>query len=273
MSSKKRQESLSFAATLIGLVVDLREIIIWLLPVILSLITGITLISQPTPPQVPGFNLKLGAWYQLVLLLSGGLAYLHLLRRTWVNSKSEDDPLSESFKEFFWLDLFRFKRPLLLIPIFLFFVIWLGIGISPFFYGSNEESFVGFMILILLFFALTALIVDFYSSVQITDEIRKWDNDIELKKRWIKRIKYHLQQHGIVTTMDFDNNVGLDATSVKDNEQINWALKMYFLEYEFEQDLTLSDWYYFKLGEEPNHTLIRCYDLGAKQDENTFTDD
>ena len=125
MASEKT-DRFGFVATVVGFIVDSATILSWLL----NLIAALTLASQAEVPRF--FNtFRLGPGYQLLLLFSAGFVYLHFLRRYWRKEmfKKSDDPISIRFRDFLWRDLPSLKRPLLLIPIFIFYCVWLAVAI------------------------------------------------------------------------------------------------------------------------------------------------
>lgn len=252
----KRREGFEHIATILGFIVDGATVLSW----ILSFIAAIALSSQPQTPSLPGVNIELGPWYQLVLLLSSAFAYVHFLRRQWIKDNTADDPLSDTFQSFLFRDLPALKRPLLIIPIILFYALWFGIGVNVLADGNVKS---GFPILVIGGTALLlslVLIVGIRQLDVIYDHQNDWDNNNDLQSKWIERIDRKIQEFGSVDTEMFENTVGLSLTSVIDVEQINWAIQMYFGLYEFEQNLELSEEYTVTR----NQTPVCCYRIKCK---------
>lgn len=259
--SYERQNNFSRVSTILGFIVDSATVASW----VLSLVSTIALASQPETPQLPGVNAELGAWYQLVLLWSGLFAYIHFLRRRWAKDDSLIDPLSDSFSDFLCYDLPELKRPSFLIPFILFFALWIEIAFS----AEKGSITVLFLILLLVFISgFGAWRAQVQTQDELYDRRMDWNEDTDLQERWIKRIERTLHERGYVTTEMFEDNVGLNLTSLVDRRQINWALKMYFDLYEFEQDLMLSEKFYVtRIVESDSGTKevsIECYELSYR---------
>lgn len=257
----RREERFSWYATILGFIVDLREAVIWLLPVIFGLFSNTILLLQPEPPEVPGLQVRLGPWYQFALLLTALLVYLHYLRRRWIKDQSTEDPLSESFREFMLTDLPSLKRPLLLIPLPFFVILWVSIAVSAVNPTTGEGLWFGSLLLMILILGAIFAAILSVPPLELWKYRERWDTDEERKARWIERIRRVLESNESVTTLDFAENVGLNLLDHVDNEEVNWALRMYFHLHEFEERLTLSDMYrVYSAGKS-----IKCYKLSISR--------
>lgn len=89
---------------------------------------------------------------------------------------------------------------------------------------------VGSLFAFAITFAIFAVMMTMGSQDWIFIKLRY---DTEYRQRWTKRIRRRLHEQGYVRTEDF-KGMGLS------DEEINMALKMYFMIYEFQQDLMLN---------------------------------
>jgi hypothetical protein len=199
------------------IVVNIGTILSW----IFTFFTAFVLTSQPQPISLPGI-LELGGSYKLIFLVSIFLAYIQVLRRSWANQKRSSNDVEATFGGYLYGSTIKAKRPLVLIG----FVSTLGII---------------FVLIFTELFAL-AIIVVFVGIVAIgifVNDAEAWgylkrNYDDEFRKRWLKRIKNQLHQDGRAHSLDFTNLPSVTR------DEINWAIKLYFELYEFEQDLIFT---------------------------------
>jgi hypothetical protein len=214
---------LSVAANL----AQVMQLILQVAGIILPLLTAGLLSMQPVPVRIPLINFSLGTWYQILLLICAFLWYLQFLRNYWVKHNGNSD-LSQDYMVFLLKDLIT-KRPKLLT----FFVLIFGtfIYIVPvWFWGvAFIVSFLSIPIYIILLNDSPA----FY-NYKLN---RVWAADPTHKEKWFSRITTKLRSNDIVSTEDFVDSGYSPKLYYK---EINFALNRYFIEYEFEQELTLT---------------------------------
>jgi len=237
-----------------------------------SIVSAVVFATQSEIIRFPIIGFRLGPWFQFVLLVTSGISYVHFLRRRWLLDRSIDDPLSNTFRDFLLKDLAEPKRPLLLIPIFLFYAAWAYIGLVAFFSNAAEDYISG-IILIAGMFLIFAGILKFAAILPAAErppsieEYRNvWNNDPQLRDAWIERIHYVLGTEGHVNTFSFHDNVGLSLFDEIHVAQINWALEMYFGFYEsvYRQNaqlLVLSPYYTWSYSNGSNTVMVPYQEL------------
>jgi hypothetical protein len=215
---KQEQGNISKIESVTTVIVNIGTIISWLL----TFFTAYVLTSQPQPVTLPGI-LELNATYKLIFLVSILLGYIQLLRRSWQSQKKSAKDVEETFGNYIYGSVIKLKRPLVLIG----FMVILPIIFTVIF--TEIIWLAGIIFLFGVVFLLIFFSVNGWVFVK-----REFDDDI--RKRWLKRIKNQLFKNGYVHTTDFTN------LPVELGE-INWAIKLYFQIYEFQQDLTYRQKY------------------------------
>ncbi len=204
------------AESISNIVVNVGTMISWLL----TIFTAFVLTAQPKPVSLPGI-LELNTPYKLLFLTSVFLGYVQLLRRGWEKQIRTAKDIEGSFGSYVYGSVIKFKRPLVVIG----FLIILGIGAIVMF---TEISWLGPAVGIGSIFAVPAFFA--FEGPQYL----KRHYDDEYRKRWLRRIRTRLYEHGCTVTTDFQDLPTSDG-------EINWALKLYFDRYEFEQGLVFSE--------------------------------
>ena len=200
------------------IIVNIGTIASW----VLTIFTAFVLTSQPQPISLPGV-LELNAAYKLLFLVSIFLGYLQILKRNWETQKRTAKEIEASFGSYIYGSVIKLKRPV----VFIGFLIILSIIIIVIF---TEVIGLGIAIIIV---GLITLGLFIFSDEEYPEKVKRRYDD-EFRKRWLKRIKKELYENGRITTIDFQNlPMGFD--------EINWAIKLYFEIYEFEQDLIFSE--------------------------------
>ncbi len=216
-TSDNRENRFSVAAN----VAQILQLLFQIAGYVLPLLTAGLLSLQPAPVQVPVINISLGWWYQTLLLICALLSYVQFLRNYWVKHKAYPG-VSKDYRGFLVRDLI-IKYPLLLAPLVLIY--------GPLVYIlPMQESFL-FIVASILSVIMCVVIVGYYNVDPISRLNRRWEEDPKLERRWFARIEPKLRKQSTVTTLDFED------CGNPDHEEIIFALKRYFIKYEFEQDL------------------------------------
>jgi hypothetical protein len=218
---KSSQDNISKIESVSTIIVNIGTILSWLL----TIFTAYVLTTQTQPISLPGI-LELNASYKLLFLTSIFLGYLQVLKRSWENQKRTAKEIEGSFASYIYGSVIKFKRPL----VFIGFLIILSI-IAIVIYTEVIGLGIAFILL-----GISALITIFLVDDGKNAEKIKWRYDDEFRKRWLKRVKKQLYQNGYTHTADF---VNLSAQI----DEINWAIKLYFDYYEFDQDLIFNQRY------------------------------
>lgn len=214
---ENKKDNIARIESISTIIVNIGTIVSWAL----TIFTAYVLTSQPQPISLPGV-LELNTAYKLLFLVSAFLGYLQLLKRNWENQKRSSKEVESNFASYLYGGVIKLKRPL----VFIGFLIILSIIAIVIF-----TELIGLGVAIIIIGIATAATI-FFSNEPYAERI-KWRYDDEFRKRWLKRIKKQLYDDGYATTVDFQNlPMGYD--------EINWAIKLYFEIYEFEQDLILS---------------------------------
>jgi hypothetical protein len=215
---KRDRDNLGKVESVSTIIVNFGTILSWLL----TIFTAYVLTSQPQPISLPGV-IELNAGYKLLFLTSVFLGYLQLLKRSWESQARHGKDVEGSFGSYIYGSVIKFKRPL----VFIGFLIILSIIIMVIFTEVIVLAILSILLLIII------LVTMFITGWQENIEKVKRRYDDEFRKRWLKRIKKQLYQNGFTHTGDFlALSEGID--------EINWAIKLYFSYYEFEQNLTFN---------------------------------
>lgn len=214
----RTHDTIDRAESISTIIVNIGTMISWLL----TIFTAFVLTSQPKPISLPGI-LELGTPYKLLFLSSVFLGFVQLLRKGWENQKRRARDIEGTFGSYVYGSVIKFKRPL----VFIGFLVILGITAIVAF---TAMPWLGPVLVFIGFIAGPAFFVtDGHIYVR-----RLYDD--EYRKRWLRRIRTRLYEYGCTVSVDFQN---LPTTL----SEINWALKLYFDRYEFEQDLVFSKKY------------------------------
>jgi len=218
---KKDRNNLDHIETVSTIVVNIGTIISWLF----SIFTFFVLVSQPKPISLPGI-LELSISYKVLFLTSIFLGYIQLLMRFWENSKKTKSHVEGSLGGYLYTSIVKFKRPLVVLG----FVIILGILMIVLFEANVWVTSIACCFSGFIGFSIVFGVLQEYPQL-LKQVIRKYDDDI--RRTWLKRVKNQLYKDGYAHT---DNFLNLSD----DFNEINWAIKTYFSNYEFEQDLIFS---------------------------------
>jgi hypothetical protein len=228
MGKKDTDKKWGRLSTILEIITNLGQIVTWVLGVGSAYVLNI----QTKPIVVPGIDITLDLGFQFALLISAMLGYVHFLQKYWEKNQ-EKLKLSETFLDFSFWDLPRFKQPLLLIPIVIAFAIFIQVTSKSIVLSTVFPMMIG---IILVFVASRFY---FYLSPNRRYEklLELWQQDTEWFERWSKRIKGQLASRVGVRESDLVE-VGMTG-SKKDKLEIVFALHQYFEKFEFESDLVL----------------------------------
>jgi len=214
---KHSEDRISKIESVTTIIVNFGTIAAWLF----SFFTVIVLNIQPQPISLPGV-VTLGAGYKLLFLVSIFLAYFQLLKRSWEQQKRHGKDVEGTFGSYIYGSTIKGKRPLVSIG----FVALLGIIL-----GLIFTQIIWFAIILCFGFLVGGAAL---SDADLRADIKRHFDD-EYRKRWLRRIRDQLHTDGRSHSGNFMTlpDVTLD--------EINWAIKMYFEMYEFEQRLAIDD--------------------------------
>ncbi len=228
-------KKLNRAASVTDIIANIIHIVTWLF----SLIAGYALVSQDEPIRLPGTNFYLDADYQFALLVCALIVYLHFLQLRWKRDK-ESKGYSSKFYIFVLRDIPSGKNWLYLIPFVFYFVLWARIADLALNQGMTFIP-VAIVLLVIVIIAtyLNVALHGWNDSSEPAKDLRtEWNLDNELKGKWVRRIRNKLQEKDKVSTEDF-MDIGM-SSKYESQLQTNWAFEMYFNQFEFEEDLTLT---------------------------------
>ena len=227
---KQSDKKLNRFSTILEIISNLGNIASWILGTGSAYILNV----QKFPVIVPGIGFTLDSNFQFALVISGILAYIHFLQSFW-KQKNLTNNYSDSFTDFIFWDLPRFKSPLLLIPIAIIISVTIQIVST-----SVVLSTISIIIFGLIIFGIISRFRYHLSSMRRFEKLAdQWDNDDAWKERWEKRITARLNKFGYVKVSDFQES-GLSITNKRDKVEIVLAFQSYFLRFEFSQDLIMQ---------------------------------
>ncbi len=228
MGKKDTDKKIGRFSTILEIITNLGQIFTWVLGVGSAYVLNV----QTKPIIVPGFDITLDLGFQFALLISAMLGYIHFLQKYWEKNQ-EKLKLSETFLDFSFWDLPRFKQPLLLIPIVIAFAIFIQVT------SKSIVLSAVFPIMIGIIFVFVVSRFYFYLSPNRRYErlLEIWQQDAEWFEKWSKRINGQLAVRIGVRESDLIQ-VGMTG-SKRDNIEIVFALHKYFEKFEFDSDLVL----------------------------------
>lgn len=228
MGKKDTDKKLGRFSTILEIITNLGQIFTWVLGVGSAYVLNI----QTKPIVVPGIDITLDLGFQFALLISAMLGYIHFLQKFWEKNQGKLK-LSENFLDFSFWDLPRLKQPLLLIPIVIAFAIAIQVSIKSYWLLGLLVS----LLIVIGVFIYERFRYKLAPERNLEKLVNVWENDSAWIENWIKRIKRHLELYIAVRSIDF-YRAGM-SRSDRDKLEVEIALHMYFLKYEFDEDLVL----------------------------------
>ena len=213
----QKNDTIEKTATWTTIVANVISIGSWLF----SFFTAVALNVQPEPVSLLGV-VEINGYYKLLFLVGIFLGYIHLLRVLWRSGKNVENSLGS----FIYNSVINLKRPLVAAGFFLL------IGTFEIVIFTETPELAAVETLLLLFALFFGGLVLFGEDFQGWIFIRL-RYDPGHRQKWMKRIRKRLHEQGYVQTKDF---TGMGFS----DKEINWALKLYFEIYEFQQDLALN---------------------------------